>query len=74
MLEVAQILGSFSVVLLILAGAAALKWLGGLELRKLVGSASTSVDNTGVALWLLLGALVLSAVAAFLAIAQAIAG
>ena len=67
MLEAAQILGSLSVVLLILAGAAALKWFGGLELRKIDGSASTSIGNSGLALGLLMAALASSALAAVLA-------
>jgi hypothetical protein len=71
MLEAAQILGSFSFVFLILAGAAALQWLGGVELRKLDGSAFTVVGNARVALWLLMGALVASAVAAVFAILHA---
>jgi hypothetical protein len=67
MLDVAQILGGLSIVFLGLAGAAALKKFGGLQLQKVDGSACTSIGNASMALWFPMKALVSSTLSAVLA-------
>jgi hypothetical protein len=67
MLEAAQTLAGGTIILLILAIAAWVNPLGGSQLRRLDGGA-TKVGNLHIAALLLLAAVGLSAVAAFLAI------
>ena len=69
MLEVARILASIAVILLIVAIAAWANPLGRSPLRRLDGSAVANGGNLQIAALLLLAAVGLSAVAAILAIA-----
>jgi hypothetical protein len=68
MLEVARVLGFFAATLLLVAVAAWIKLFRGPELQRLDGS-SAKAGNAEIASQLLVFAAVLSAVAAFLAIA-----
>jgi hypothetical protein len=69
MLEVARIMASIAVILLIVAFAAWANPLGCLPLRRLNGSAVANGGNIQIAALLLLTAVGVSAVAAILAIA-----
>jgi hypothetical protein len=69
MLEVARIMASIAVILLIVAFAAWANPLGRLPLRRLNGSAVANGGNFQIAALLLLTAVGVSAVAAILAIA-----